>query len=75
LDLYWHGTGSVGHPTSYGDGAPHRPKHSVILGYLDDGAYLITMAMNGWADGEPTRWLNLQAHPDASVDLPTAGVR
>jgi F420H(2)-dependent quinone reductase len=25
--------------------------------------------MNGWADGEPAWWLNLQAHPDASVDL------
>ena len=27
------------------------------------------MAMNGWAEGEPAWWLNLQAHPDASVDL------
>jgi deazaflavin-dependent oxidoreductase (nitroreductase family) len=45
-------------------------EHSVILGYLDDGANLITMAMNGWADGEPAWWLNLQAHPDASVDFP-----
>jgi hypothetical protein len=25
--------------------------------------------MNGWADGEPAWWLNLQAHPDAKVDL------
>ncbi len=25
--------------------------------------------MNGWADGEPAWWLNLQAHPVASVDL------
>jgi deazaflavin-dependent oxidoreductase (nitroreductase family) len=25
--------------------------------------------MNGWADGEPAWWLNLQAHPDVSVDL------
>jgi len=25
--------------------------------------------MNGWASGEPAWWLNLQAHPDASVDL------
>jgi deazaflavin-dependent oxidoreductase (nitroreductase family) len=41
----------------------------VILGYLDDGPNLVTMAMNGWADGEPAWWLNLQAHPDASVDL------
>jgi deazaflavin-dependent oxidoreductase (nitroreductase family) len=41
----------------------------VIVAYLEDGANLITMAMNGWADGEPAWWLNLQAHPDASVDL------
>jgi F420H(2)-dependent quinone reductase len=26
---------------------------SVILGYLEDGPNLITLAMNGWADGEP----------------------
>jgi hypothetical protein len=28
------------------------------------------MAMNGWADPEPAWWLNLQAQPDAIVDLP-----
>jgi len=44
-------------------------KHSVIVAYLMDGSNLTTMAMNGWADGEPAWWLNLQAHPDASVDL------
>jgi len=32
------------------------------------------MAMNGWADGEPAWWLNLQAHPEVSVDL-TGGRR
>ena len=41
-----------------------------ILGYLEDGHNLITPAMNGWADPEPAWWLNLQAHPDASVELP-----
>ena len=40
-----------------------------ILGYYEDGPNLVTMAMNGWADGEPAWWLNLQAHPDASVGL------
>ena len=44
-------------------------ERSVILGYLDDGPNLVTMAMNGWADDEPAWWLNLQAHPEASVDL------
>ena len=41
-----------------------------ILGYFEDGADLITMAMNGWADAEPAWWLNLQAQPDVTVDLP-----
>ncbi len=41
----------------------------MILGYFEDGSNLITLAMNGWADDEPAWWLNLQAHPIASVDL------
>ena len=41
-----------------------------ILGYFEDGPDLVTMAMNGWADPEPAWWLNLQAQPDVSVDLP-----
>ena len=41
-----------------------------ILGYYEDGPNLVTLAMNGWADAEPAWWLNLQAHPDATVDLP-----
>ena len=40
-----------------------------ILGYYEDGPNLVTMAMNGWADGEPAWWLNLQAHPDTTVVL------
>jgi deazaflavin-dependent oxidoreductase (nitroreductase family) len=42
---------------------------SVIIAYLEDGPNLIAMAMNGWADGEPAWWLNLQAYPDATVEL------
>jgi deazaflavin-dependent oxidoreductase (nitroreductase family) len=45
-------------------------ERSVILGYFDDGPNLVTMAMNGWADPEPAWWLNLQANPQATVDLP-----
>jgi deazaflavin-dependent oxidoreductase (nitroreductase family) len=26
--------------------------------------------MNGWGEPEPAWWLNLQADPDATVDLP-----
>ena len=44
-------------------------ERSAILGYYEDGPNLVTMAMNGWADSEPAWWLNLQANPDASVDL------
>jgi deazaflavin-dependent oxidoreductase (nitroreductase family) len=51
-----------------------RPR-AAILGYFVDGPNLVTMAMNGWADPEPKWWLNLQAQPEATVDLgagPTA---
>ena len=44
-------------------------ERSVILGYLEDGPNLVALAMNGWAEPEPAWWLNLQAHPEASVDL------
>ncbi|TAK01445.1 MAG: nitroreductase family deazaflavin-dependent oxidoreductase [Chloroflexota bacterium] len=42
---------------------------TAILGYFEDGPRLVTMAMNGWADPEPKWWLNLQAQPEATVDL------
>lgn len=44
-------------------------ERAVMLGYYEDGANLVTLAMNGWADGEPAWWLNLQAQPNARVDL------
>jgi len=46
----------------------------VILGYIEDGPNLVTLAMNGWGEGEPAWWLNLQAHPQARVQL-TDGLR
>jgi len=45
-------------------------ERTAILGYFEDGPDLVTMAMNGWADAEPAWWLNLQAHPDVTVDVP-----
>ena len=39
----------------------------VILGYLEEGPLLFTLAMNGWGAGDPAWWLNLQAHPEAAV--------
>ncbi|WP_262284045.1 nitroreductase family deazaflavin-dependent oxidoreductase [Micromonospora sp. MA102] len=44
-------------------------QRSVIVAYLEDGPNLFTLAMNGWGEGEPAWWLNLQAHPEAAVDL------
>lgn len=42
---------------------------SVIVGYCEDGPNLVSVAMNGWGAPEPAWWLNLQAHPDAVVEL------
>jgi hypothetical protein len=44
-------------------GVARGKERSVILGYMEDGPNLVTLAMNGWADGEPVWWLNL---PSAS---------
>ena len=44
-------------------------ERNVIIGYLDDGPNLVTLAMNGWDEGHPAWWLNLEAHPDAVVRL------
>jgi F420H(2)-dependent quinone reductase len=44
-------------------------ERSVIIGYLEDGADLVALAMNGWDEGHPSWWLNLQAHPEAVVRL------
>jgi deazaflavin-dependent oxidoreductase (nitroreductase family) len=50
-------------------------ERSVMVGYFEDGPNLVTMAMNGWGEGEPAWWLNLQAHPDARVDLADGPLR
>lgn len=44
-------------------------ERSVILGYLEDGPNLVTLAMNGWDEGHPAWWLNLEAEPNAVVRL------
>jgi deazaflavin-dependent oxidoreductase (nitroreductase family) len=40
-----------------------------IVGYIEDGPNLVTPAMTGWAQPEPAWWLNLQANPEATVEL------
>ena len=62
-----HGSGCCGSPRS-GD-APASARIAIV-GYYEDGPNLVTLAMNGWADAEPAWWLNLQAQPDTTVDLP-----
>src|ERR687898_2402505 len=44
-------------------------QRGVILGYFEDGPNLVSLAMNGWGAAEPAWWLNLQVHPEATVDL------
>jgi F420H(2)-dependent quinone reductase len=44
-------------------------ERSVIVGYIEDGPNLATLAMNGWDEGHPSWWLNLMEHPDAVVRL------
>jgi F420H(2)-dependent quinone reductase len=43
-----------------------RPRQ-VVVGYVEDGRNLVTVAMNGWGEAEPAWWLNLQASADATV--------
>jgi len=42
---------------------------SVMIAYLMDGDDYVTIAMNGWDPAEPAWWLNLQAHPQATLAL------
>jgi deazaflavin-dependent oxidoreductase (nitroreductase family) len=44
-------------------------ERTAILGYIEDGASIVTLAMNGWGEKDPAWWLNLRALPDATVEL------
>jgi F420H(2)-dependent quinone reductase len=44
-------------------------ERTVIVGYIEDGPNLVVLAMNGWDEGHPAWWLNLEAHPEAVVRL------
>jgi deazaflavin-dependent oxidoreductase (nitroreductase family) len=44
-------------------------ERTVILGYLDDGPKLVTLAMNGWDHGHPEWWHNVEANPDVVVQV------
>jgi deazaflavin-dependent oxidoreductase (nitroreductase family) len=42
-------------------------RRSVIVGYIEDCGTPVVLAMNGWDEGQPAWWLNLEAHPDAVI--------
>ncbi len=44
-------------------------ERSVMVGYFEDGPNLVTMAMNGWGEGEPAWWLSLRADLDVRIDM------
>jgi deazaflavin-dependent oxidoreductase (nitroreductase family) len=45
-------------------------ERTVIVGYVDDGPNPVVLAMNGWQEGHPAWWRNLQVHPDVVICLP-----
>jgi deazaflavin-dependent oxidoreductase (nitroreductase family) len=49
-------------------------RRQAMIGYYPDGQNLVTLAMNGWGEAEPAWWLNLQAHPEATVETPDGPV-
>lgn len=40
---------------------------SVIVGYIEDDSAPVVLVMNGWDEGPPAWWLNLEVHPDAVI--------
>ncbi len=44
-------------------------RRAVILGYIEDGSTPVVLAMNGWDEGQPAWWLNLEANPGAVIRL------
>ena len=48
-------------------------EREAIVAFFEDGPNIVTMAMNGWGEGEPAWWLNLLDHPDAEIELKAVG--
>ncbi len=59
----------LGRHASDDDRSEVRRTRGVILGYIDDGEVPVVLAMNGWDEGQPAWWLNLEAHPEAVAHL------
>lgn len=62
--------GKYGLLSLYTTGRHSGRRRTAILAYYEDGPDLVVMAMNGWGEAEPAWWLNLQANPEAEVELP-----
>jgi deazaflavin-dependent oxidoreductase (nitroreductase family) len=45
-------------------------QRTTMVGYFEDGPNLVTLAMNGWGTTDPAWWLNLQANPSATIEVP-----
>ncbi len=58
--------GSFGHLRLKTIGRRSGNERVAILGYIEDGPNLVTLAMNGWGSPEPAWWLNLQSRPEAT---------
>ncbi len=44
-------------------------RRGAIVGYIEDDSSPVVLAMNGWDEGQPAWWLNLEALPDAAIRL------
>ena len=44
-------------------------ERNVIVGYLEDGPDLVLLVMNGWQEGQPAWFLNVQSRPDVVAQL------
>ena len=42
---------------------------TVIVGYVEDVFTPVVLAMNGWDDGHPAWWLNLEENPDCVIRM------
>lgn len=51
-------------------GRKSRQERLVMIAYFEDGDDFVTMAMNGWGEGQPAWWLNLLANPKATLRVP-----
>jgi len=63
--------GQIGYLRLKTVGRRSAKERAAILGYIEDGENLVTLAMNGWSSPDPAWWLNLRSHPDATVELKT----